>query len=89
MIQDPTKQEMVSFLQSQFGSGLCDFDLEGAIYWFANHYHGGQWSNLYSALSTSPFNPGPICRGPEKGTMEEMCYEALECEFAEGVKPRD
>ncbi len=81
MIQDPTKDEMTAFLQSQFGPDLEPFDLEGAIYWFANDYHGGQWSNLYSALSTSPFNPGPICRGPEKDTMEEMCYDALESKF--------
>jgi hypothetical protein len=39
-------------------SGADEFDIEAAIYWFATDWHGGQWSNLYSALSTSPYKPG-------------------------------
>lgn len=38
----------------------CRFDIEEAAYYLASHYHGGQWSNLYSALSTSPFKPGRL-----------------------------
>lgn len=41
-----------------------DADAYCAIYWFAAHYHNGQRSNLYSVLSTSPYTPGPIERGP-------------------------
>jgi hypothetical protein len=37
----------------------CRFDIEEAAYYLAAHWHGGQWSNLYSALSCSPFKPGP------------------------------
>jgi hypothetical protein len=37
----------------------CRFDIEEAAYWIAADYHGGQWSSLYSALSTSPYSPGP------------------------------
>jgi hypothetical protein len=37
----------------------CRFDVEEAAYYLAAHWHGGQSSNLYSALSTSPFRPGP------------------------------
>ena len=55
--------------------------MEEAIYWFANFNHGGQWSNLYSVLSTSPFRPGPISKGPEKGGSSEIMYQALEQEF--------
>ena len=54
-----------------------DFDIEGAIYWFANDYHGGQWSNLYSALSTSEFRPGPLANGPEPESMEADLYAEL------------
>ena len=36
----------------------CRFEIEAAAYYLAAHYHGGQWSNLYSALSCSPFKPG-------------------------------
>lgn len=84
--KDPTKEEMVQFLRKEFGGMGVDeqsfeFDMEGAIYWFASHYHGGQWSNLYSALSTSQFSPGPSARGPERDSMEEDMYRALEAEF--------
>ncbi len=84
-IQDPDKSEMMSYLQQQYGNeeGWKD-DAEVAIYWFANFYHGGQWSNLYSVLSTSPFSPGPIARGPQKGSMEEMMYRDLVHQFAGG-----
>lgn len=36
----------------------CRFEIECAAYWLATHYHGGQWSNLYSALSVSEYRPG-------------------------------
>lgn len=79
---DPTREDMLHYLQQQFGreEGFED-SAEVAMYWFANHYHGGQWSNLYSVLSTSPFRPGPISRGPEPDSMEDMMYQALEAEF--------
>jgi len=82
--QDPTKEEMMHFLQQQFGrygeEGFAD-SAEVAMYWFANHYHGGQWSNLYSVLSTSQFSPGPISRGPEPESMEADMYQSLEAEY--------
>ncbi len=49
---------------------------EEAIYWFATEWHGGQSSPLYSVLSTSPFNPGPMSRGPES-ELAEMIVVAL------------
>ena len=84
-IQDPTKDEMINYLRSMYGSedGFED-SAEVAMYWFANFNHGGQTSNLYSVLSTSPFNPGPISRGPEKGSMEEIMAQSLQDEFGSG-----
>jgi hypothetical protein len=84
-IQDPTKEEMIKYLQHVY-SGLLHRDhfndaAEVAIYWFANDYHGGQSSNLYSVLSTSPFKPGSISKGPEKDSIESDMYTALEGEF--------
>jgi len=77
-IQDPSKEEMMEYLRSQFGNEEgFEYDAEAAIYWFANDYHGGQDSNLYSALSTSDFSPGQISRGPQEGSMEEMMYQDL------------
>ena len=46
----------------------CRFDVEEAAYYIAAHWHVGQWSNLYSALSLSPFKPGPTTRDlPDDG----------------------
>ena len=87
-IHDPTKEEMMEYLRSQFGNEE-EFEAEAAIYWFANHYHGGQSSNLYSVLSTSEFSPGPISRGPEPGSMEEMMYQELESKFGNSNNPQN
>lgn len=82
-IQDPTKDEMFNYLHQMYGNeeGFRD-DAEVAIYWFANFYHGGQSSHLYSALSTSRFHPGPMAKGPEPHSSEEMMYEDLVLKYA-------
>ena len=46
--------------------------IEEAIYRFASHYHSGQASNLYSALSCSPFRPGMAWDGIEDETGQEI-----------------
>lgn len=80
-MQDPTRGEMVDFLSNAYGSDADKCDIAEAIYWFAYDYHGGQWSNLYSALCTSPFSPGPIANGCEPGSLAAMMYEDLEAEY--------
>ena len=77
---DPTREEMLTFL-TRFESGEDEIDREEAIYWFAHDWHSGQWSNLYSALSTSPFQPDPFANGPEKGSMGEQLYSELEAQY--------
>lgn len=80
MIRDPSGDEMRSYLRSlPFADEFDEFDREEAIYWFANDYHGGQWSNLYSALSTSEYHPGPLTRGCE-GSSETL-YDELVLEY--------
>lgn len=81
---DPTKEEMVSFLEKTCGADLVDdiFDIEAAIYWFASDYHGGQSSNLYSVLSTSEFSPGSSSRGVEsEGEFATTLYKCLVDEY--------
>jgi hypothetical protein len=81
-IQDPTKEELLSHLKKSFGNEEdFEYSAEAAIYWFANHYHGGQTSNLYSVLSHSNFRPGPVRNEPEKGSLEEMMYDELVYKF--------
>jgi hypothetical protein len=79
-MRDPTRDEMLRFL-------VCDgeqdeFAIEEAIYWFANDWHGGASSNLFAALCSSPYKPGPCTRGPEDATL----YDALEEEFSENAR---
>ena len=92
-ITDPTKEEMVDFLTNKF-QGLVDpmetdgnaFDIAAAIYWFANDYHGGQNSNLYSALSTSDYRPGPMHKSIEDDESETatMMYQELVNQYGGG-----
>ena len=64
-MKDPTHAEMYAFLTSQAcGEEDIRFDLEEAIYWFANDWHGGQSSNLYSALCQSEFHPHANANAP-------------------------
>lgn len=82
-IQDPTKDEMFNFLRGMYGNeeGFRD-DAEVAMYWFANFFHNGQGSNLYSVLSTSRFHPGHSSKGPQQDSMEQMMYDDLVLQFA-------
>lgn len=74
---DPTRMQMLRAVLGQRWVDRDDkFSIEGAIYWFASRWHGGQFSNLYSALSISPFRPGRSSNGPEDG-LEQMIYDFL------------
>lgn len=88
-ILDPDADEMRDHLKKSF-EGLIDpeeseFEIEEAIYWFANDFHGGQGSNLYSALSTSEYSPGPITSGPQ----DTLMYDELVAEFAPGYEEEE
>lgn len=80
-MSDPTREEMTQYLNVRFADEFDDFDREEAIYWFAHNYHGGQWSNLYSTLSTSPYTPSPIASDIDPGGASFLLYEALVDEF--------
>ena len=83
MTSDPTKAEMLAFLASlPFADEADEIDREGAVYWFGNFYHGGQDSNLYSAMSTSPYHPSPLANGPEPESTEADLYRDLVLEYA-------
>lgn len=73
---DATRDEMLTLLATY--DDYDEFDREEAIYWFANDYHGGQGSELYSALSTSPYSPGPLTNAPS----DPFLYGVLEHAFA-------
>ena len=66
-MKDPTREELIvsaESLRNLIGNNDgFECDLEVAIYWFSNDWHGGQWSNLYSVLSTSEYRPGRMETG--------------------------
>lgn len=88
---DPTRETMLERLQATFagslGHGIDDdnqdeFDLESAVYWFASDYHTGQWSNLYRALSSSPYTPSPLAKGIDsESELAQEIYFFLVREF--------
>jgi hypothetical protein len=84
---DPSRDEMIEHIRKVYGRDADEFDIEEAIYWFATDYHGGQSSNLYSALSTSEYRPGRSSSGPEEGSMGEMIYSDLVDTFSPKKNP--
>jgi hypothetical protein len=82
------KEEMMNFLKKQYDGMLepgWEYDAEVAIYYFANDYHSGQASELYSILSTSDFRPGRNSTLEDEGDSAQMMYADLESEFADKV----
>jgi hypothetical protein len=84
-IQDPDKNEMMQFLLNKYDKLADKDDIknegEVAIYYFAEHYHGGQWSNLYKVLSNSLYKPGPNSSIEKEGGLALDMYHDLEHEF--------
>lgn len=86
---DPTKEEMLSFLQQNLSSEFTEFDAEEAIYWFGYSYHGGQWSNLYSALSTSKYKPSPSMNDIPEDGVSKIMYDELVQQFGGNKENND
>ena len=80
-MQDPTYEEMETFLKTLKIYDASEFDIACSIYWFSSQWHSGQWSNLYSALSTSPYKPGSCETVPSNETVEGMLLEELESHY--------
>lgn len=80
MPTDPTRDEMLAHLTDTMPEA-DEFDREEAVYWFACWHHSGQGSALYSALSLSPFSPGPIATAPERDSMADLCLDELEAHW--------
>ena len=80
------KKDLVEAIKSQF-AGLVemegpDFDMsaEAAVYYFANHWHSGQWSDLYRILCECEYKPGRLesfDSWREEDPVGEMFYDFL------------
>lgn len=86
MNTDPTSAEMLAVLEQTYPEHSSDY--EEAIYWFANRYHVGQTSNLYSVLSTSEFDPGPVYTFDDASTEVRKMYLLLKTQFTTSISPR-
>ena len=75
--RDPLRATMVHLLKL---AGFTEWEREEAIYAFASDHHSGQFSNLYAALCTSPFKPGPLWKGPSDERTQEA-YETLQLAY--------
>lgn len=86
---DPSKEQMMAILNNELGGleGYDKFSAEEAIYWYSNNYHGGQDSNLYSALSTSEYKPSRMISGIEESEdeMSMAMYNTLVSNFGGDV----
>lgn len=84
-LSDPTRREMILYLGRQWkrlDPESWRDNAEIAMYWYAVHYHGGQWSNLYAASCESYYNPGPFSTlESEEGTPVMDMYSDLENRF--------
>jgi len=79
---DPNFEEMLAVLEAYpYFNEASDFDWQSAIYWFANDWHGGQWSSLYSVLSTSSYRPGVLENCVDPNSMAHDLYCELENAF--------
>ena len=83
-MQDPTYDEMETFLKTLTIYEASEFDIACAIYWFSSLWHSGQWSNLYSALCRSEYSPGACETEPSSDTVEGMLLGELEAKFTLG-----
>lgn len=81
---DPTREEMLRFLLGIYGPEGKE-EAETAIYYFAMDNHTGQSSNLYSALSTSPYTPGPHSTKEKEGDGVVEMYKDLENEYGSPI----
>lgn len=71
---DPTYEQMVDYIKGVFGDDVDEFDLNGGIYYFASHYHNGQFSNLYRAISQTGYKPGVMSTEPVPFQDYEYTY---------------
>ena len=77
------KDKMMAHLKDMF-PGANEDSMEVAIYWFAYNHHEGQFSDLYSTLSTSDYKPSRLTMNidDEDDEMAKEMYQELESEFA-------
>lgn len=77
------KDEMKDHLREMF-PGENEDSIEVALYWFASNHHEGQFSKLYSILSTSDYRPSRLTMNidDEDDELAKEMYQELESKYA-------
>lgn len=70
------KKELLDIIKT-LNTDLQEDDAEIAIYWYANLHYRSQTDPLYSILSTSPYNPGPIMTLKKEDETIRTLYRQL------------
>lgn len=82
------KDHLISRFKGLVGDEESDdfnFDLEAAIYWFANDHHSGQSDQLYAVLSQSKYNPSQFTNSVEtESELVNELYKELVKAFGRG-----
>ena len=72
-MRDPTRNEMLTFLAGFDPSEWINSTAKRQSIGSPATTTAASGRNLYSALSTSPFSPGPLANGSEPDSMGEYC----------------
>lgn len=78
---NPTKEELLASVPSIYKEEEgFETEVVVALYWFATHYHSGQFSHLYSIISSSEYKPGEgqMSINDEGFLAEELYYHFVE-----------
>jgi hypothetical protein len=85
---DMTHDMLVESIRLEFGDDPDEMDIESAIYYFTELYHGGQGSDLYEILCNSEYTPGPmeVYEGwADECVMGSLIYEFLVDRYGEDI----
>jgi hypothetical protein len=82
-MNDPDRDELIEAIENA-GEGATDFEIEEAIWWFANDWYSSRYSNLYNVLRQSQYHPGPLQNGPSTPASRHI-YDWLCLEFQRKV----
>lgn len=74
-----TRLDLLDVLKKEYGEEYVEeneFDVEEAIWWFANDFYDGQGSSLYEVLCSSKYKPGLTHDGPTTAESRKF-YQIL------------
>jgi hypothetical protein len=81
-IEETTETYIHPIYAPESGFDMTDWDTLVAAYYFASHWHGGQWSQEYSLLCAIDYHPGMLMTFDREDENVRMLYGAMVREYA-------